>query len=261
MHGHCVFDTHRLFDCAAANFESARTALAVGADGASVLLLTETRQERFFHRMTQRIGRAGIWQVNETTEPNSLLVRRDGGSALVLIAGQQLLTSEGLEVLAVGTTEAIAADRPIAEVVAAVQVAGALPIVPWGFGKWWFRRGRVLTSLLETVTPECFFLGDNGGRLQGSREPALFAAARQKGIRVLPGSDPLPFRREVERVGSCGFAVPAQIDLGAPAAALKRILTEPKTVPQAFGDRTRLSQFVRNQLLMQLRKRAVRRGG
>lgn len=213
------------------------------------------------------------WEVRETAEEASRLVLGEGGGSIGLIAGRQVATEEGLEVLALATDAAIPGGRSARETVDASLAAGAVTVMPWGFGKWWFRRGRVVRSLVESVDHPLFFLGDNGGRPRPAPDPSLFRAARRRGTAVLPGSDPLPFTREEERVGSYGFVLAGRrgddpgrrvgpgegpgegpADGAAPAAALRARLERLVAPPPAFGRRAGLVRFAAHQIGMQLAK-------
>ena len=135
--------------------------------------------------------------------------------------------------------------------------AGGLAVLPWGFGKWWGRRGRVLDRFLETADPGRVFLGDNGGRFAGAGEPRQFALARRRSIPILPGSDPLPLAGDAHRVGSYGFVLDGPLDSTRPAAALKARLLALRDQPRGYGRLQPLWHFLANQLGMQWRKRTT----
>lgn len=233
---------------------------------ANLLLLTETWQDHAFDRLAELAhagggvaGANGTWSVSPTRESESLAVAGPEGQSLVLIAGRQIQTREGLEVLALGSIEVPPDGLPLAPVVEWVRAAGALPAIPWGFGKWWGRRGSVLERYLNETDGE-IFLGDNSGRPWFYAEPRLFKLARRKRIPILPGSDPLPLTSESGRAGSFGFAFTGWIDAGAPWGSLRAQLRAPDFDPSPYGPREKALRFVRNQALMQLRRRREARG-
>ena len=57
----------------------------------------------------------------------------------------------------------------------------------------------------------------------------------KKGIRILPGSDPLPFDYECGKAGSWGFALENLISNEYPAKDIKKLLMEPATRINAYG--------------------------
>jgi hypothetical protein len=184
-----------------------------------------------------------------------LLVSR-GARQLMLIAGRQVVSREGLEVLLLGTRVALVDRLPVRAVLAEGERAGALRVVPWGVGKWFFGRGGLLDELIDAARPgEGFFLGDSSGRPFFWGRPRQFDRAARRGIRVLPGTDPLPFPSEVTRPGSFGFRLPWAAGSPVSTATLTTTLRRPDAELRPYGRLERLGPFLRHQLGMQLRKR------
>lgn len=261
VHIYPCYNTARVFDCAAANFAAAARALdgAKPHGYAGVLCLVESAAEQFMggvraERARVWRGRHGYWELEQGSEPETLVVRC-GHLRLALVAGRQLVTRERLEVLALGTTAPLADGRPIEATLAAVSEAGAAAVLPWGVGKWLGARGTVVDRILADPQWRHVFLGDNGNRLALSPDPQRFATARLAGRSVLPGSDPLPLPGEEERVGAYGFAVDVELDALRPAAALLSVLRS-NAAFAAFGRRAGVVDFVGNQLKLRLRNRA-----
>jgi hypothetical protein len=252
VHLHRCFDRRLFLDSAAAAF--ARAAAVLGAAGCSAcLLFTESARDDAFDAL--RDEGAGPWMARPSVETESFVLQRDDDARLLVIAGRQMVTREGLEVLALGTVARHADGAPIAEVIGWCQSVGAFPVIPWGFGKWTLARGRIVDGLLAAADGPRFALGDNGGRPRGGRRPRLFAQAEGRGIAVLPGTDPLPFPDEARRVGSYCFVVEDWRESERPAAALIARLAALRHSPQAVGQRVSLPRFARLQIAMQARKR------
>jgi hypothetical protein len=257
VHFYGVFDLSTFLGGAGSNFSRAAAELGAARNSPALLLLTDGSGEQSFQSFRRLAGRkaAGGWRFDSTHEELSLRVADRDGRWLWLVAGRQIVVAENLEVLALGCEEHLPDHQPLLETIAAVRSSGGLVVIPWGVGKWWFHRGRLVESLIEEQDPSDFFLGDNGGRPRVFGAPRLFELARRRGVRILRGSDPLPFSRQEKRAGSCGFAVEGSLDPARPAACLKGILSSPLVQPIPFGEGERLLPFVRNQLAMQLRKR------
>lgn len=256
VHFYPCFDRDTFLEQASRNF--ARAAARLGRDDATgVLLFTEGAGEHFFRQFRDSAGEAprGGWFFRRTDEEDSLLAIENNVVRMIFVAGRQIVAAEDLEVLAIGAAGEFADRRPLAETVDAVRAAGALPVVPWGFGKWWFGRGKVLDELVLVQKPGEFFLGDNRARLRGTPRPAPFGRAEARGIRVLPGTDPLPFPNQAATPGSYGFALEGELDPDRPAASLKERLRDPATPLRPYGRGEGILRFLRNQLAMQLRKR------
>ena len=263
VHVHECFDLARFLDSAYSNFEveAARRGSAEEFDCA--LLLSEDSDSNWFSQMRQAAGQPlgsnANWMFDRTDEDCSVLARRAGKCPMVVVAGRQIVTVENLEVLALATSARIEDGAPIDQVIEAVRASSGVVVLPWGAGKWLGSRGSVVRRLIESNNSDEIFLGNNSARPVFWREPAHFRLARAKGIRILPGSDPLPFPSEDSRAGSFGFAVYGYLDPAHPARDLRHILKDPATKPDRYGSLERPARFFRNQIAMQLRKRVRQR--
>lgn len=267
VHLHDCFPEEMFLSTAAANL---RAAAQGRAHYRSLLLLTESAGSERFRELKAALGDseeapfpgAGGWNLLPTGEEESLLVRPQHGPGFYLAAGRQIVTAEDLEVLALVTAGGFEERRPIRETIGRVLEAGGPAIIPWGFGKWTGSRGETVREILiDPNRPEGLFLGDNGGRTAILGEPGLFETARELGVRVLPGSDPLPFPHQAGRAGSHGFRIEAEISPQKPARDLKRLLLDKSTVIEPFGRMEGLPRFVRNQVAIQLKKRFGKKPG
>lgn len=259
-----IYDRYPLakfLDSACLNYKKAAEKLGDYDGFVGILLLTETSRDHWFSRL-QRLAdgvftgeiNSRDWRFEHTEEPCSLVAKRGDREDLYIIAGRQIVTSERLEVLAIGADREYPEGLPLNEVIELVQESGALPIIPWGFGKWTGFRGNVVRQVLLNKPGTDLFLGDNGGRLQYWFDPAQFKIARKNGIRILPGSDPLPFASEYRRPGSYGFMLNAPVSSMIPAADIKRHLLNRDVSITPYGRREGVLRFIKNQLSMQLIK-------
>lgn len=190
----------------------------------------------------------------ETQEHESFCLSLHDGSVLVVIAGRQVVSAEDLEVLAIGTRVEFDAKTRTDRLIEEIARVGAIPVVPWGVGKWIGRRGRLVGELIQNVQLPQFCLGDNGNRPVFWSPPAHFRRAKEEGINILSGTDALPFPEEAQRIGSFGVALKGSLDVEKPARDLKEKLLDSSTVLHQFGSKATPLRFVRNQLKMQFRK-------
>ena len=259
VHIHDCFDVPEFLEHAYENFRRQHEALGSGAGFDGVLLLTESCGANEFERLAGIAAapgeRLGHWRIDENAEPVSLTVRTNTSKRLVLIAGRQIVTGENLEILGLGLREMPEDGLPIREVIDLVQKAGALCVLPWGFGKWTGRRGRIVRELINERPGDNFFVGDNAGRLALGPEPADFRIARKAGIRMLSGTDPLPWTSQADSVGRFGVVIDRGLDPDRPFADLRASLLDERREPQGYGRLESLLPFVRHQVAMQLRKR------
>lgn len=255
VHFYPCFDRDAFLSAAAANLEAAATSLGASAfDG--FLLLTEGAGERFFTEWRAAAARAptGRWRFSATSEEEVLLARDPRGRRLALVAGRQVVSREGLEVLALGTLATFPRGLGFEEALDAAREAAPLVVIPWGFGKWWLRRGERVAAALDRLAPGEIYLGDNGGRPALAPRPTLFRRAEARGVGILPGSDPLPFPGQAGRAGRVGFAVEGARGEALSWAALLRALRSDGAV-RPFGRYESIPRFLRNQAAMQLVKR------
>lgn len=225
----------------------------------AVLMLTEEAGVNWFDALLRQVVKKtdalGDWQVHPLGEECSLRLQNSTAGCITLIAGRQVQTQEGLEVLALGVRRQFEDCRGINATIRQVKDAGGIPVIPWGFGKWIGKRGKVIDRLIRDAEEGDLFIGDNSGRPRILAEPPQFAASRRKGFKILSGSDPLPFAREYRRAGSYGFCFSGALSEDKPAGDLKQRLADPRFTLTAYGASEKLGRFIHNQLLMQVKKR------
>lgn len=230
-----------------------------GGEPTCVLFVLSTPAGKGVRRLEQASSRwaeegPDVWSVKDTEEEISMWMTSGGGEQkMAIISGWQIVSQENLEVLALGTRQQFESGAPARTLLQKIARAGALPVLPWGVGKWWGRRGRVVRRLIEDESLPLFFLGDNANRPALWPRPSLFRRAEERGLKVLPGSDPLPFPTEIQQVGRFGGALQGELDLLKPAQDLKDKLLDPSVELYPFGHLETPLRFLRNQFKMQLR--------
>jgi len=266
VHIHACYEPDEVLDNACGNLSRSRKEARPPGNQALFLLMTECAQDDYFDKLRALAlpGEAPLnqtaplrlkrWSVMPTSEEISVIAR-NGSRKLFIVAGRQIACREGLEVLVIGTTSRFPDGLPIRDVLKETDTLGVPRVIPWGPGKWFFRRGRLLNELLQEFRKPTLFLGDEGGRPGFWGYPAHFEQAARLGIRDLPGTDPLPFPHDVKKVGRMGFRVTLDLDEARPAGSLLRVLTEQRAPLERFATLESPLRFVRNQIGMQLRKR------
>ena len=293
VHFHDAFNLDRFLGAARRNIAAGARQAGEPAVAAGCLLMTESAGTNYFWKWMRQARESGSGAFALTAEDCSLFVpppchgpgpsahRRTSVAgcvapgpmsndktaasiygvtdqddvALYVIAGRQIVCSENLEVLALMTSSQFPELRPIRETIRAVLDAGALAVLPWGFGKWSGGRGRVIREIIDTTRPDRVFLGDNGGRLVMGQRPALFAHGESLGWMTLPGSDPLPMKAQAVRAGSYGCVLRGAFDPHRPASSIRTMLMGLPRTPRTFGQLEGLGGFIRSQIAMQWRKR------
>ena len=234
VHIYPRYDVGALFDAAFSNFN----ALGATTDSVKVLMLTERWDCAAFDRFVidpQAAGRG--FSIETTAEPDALIVRREGGGELMLIAGRQVATAERLEVLLLGKRVDVPDRLSIRETIRVGSEQGAVPVLNWSLGKWWNSRGAEISALLEEFSPQQLLLGDVLLRPRGFPEPKQFLRGGGRGFRIVAGSDPLPFAGEEGVVGGYVTRLTGASDRDRPASSLRALLQRSDTGLHAVGSR------------------------
>jgi hypothetical protein len=257
IHIHDCFNLGKFFDFAETNFK--QQAKKINSNSFSgVLCLTEISGVDVFNKLRNIAGKKeniGSWNVGFTKEENSLALTKDNFT-IFIIAGRQIVTEKKLEVLAIGLKKDFQDGKPAEEVIKHVVEFGAIPIIPWGFGKWFSPRKQILEKIVLQKKSYPIFLGDNGNRPWIFKKSKLIKLAfENNNILDLPGSDPLPFNREVKKPGSFGFYIEDVINQDKPFDNIYKIITTTKKQFKTYGKLESLFYFVKNQVAMQLVKR------
>jgi hypothetical protein len=259
VHFYSSYDTGRFLLSAWENFQRAGGKAGL-TNCLGVLLLAEPRGSHWFKDLAERgafshrldAGGISAWEVVSGDEREVLGVRGNNDKKLLLVAGRQLVTAEGLEVLALGTAEEFAEGEPALKTIRKVSEQGGLPLLPWGAGKWFGKRGACVRDIILHGNGVPLFLGDNSGRPAFWPRPSLFRLGEGRGIRILPGSDPLPLRREESRVGTFGFVLERPSSITSFVPGLQQALSDGSTEIRPFGRRVGLLRFVANQLRLRM---------
>ncbi len=227
-----------------------------GGDAAKVALLAERSDCHAFHDMPEceaRLAEAG-WSATAAGDGPAWVLTREDGVPLYLVAGRQVVTAERLEILALFTDADIPDGLPAAEAVARVQGEGAVPVLAWAPGKWFGGRGAVVRQLIDAAAPNELLVGDTSLRPTCWAEPLLMRRARRNGLRVLCGSDPLPFEGEEWVAGTYASLLEAELDPAAPVASIRGALCDARVSARSVG--RRCGPF---QVLGRLRRNAASR--
>lgn len=259
VHLYDCFDRTVFFDAALANIRGAAEALGLPTNTPGYLLLAETRRDEAFESLRkQKDLDGGRWRFRGAGDGLSLIAAHEGEEVLTVIAGRQVVTREGLEVLSLCCAEKFE-DGGLAEgVVEQVIALGGLAVLPYGVGKWSGTRGAVVDGLLAGPLGKQLFLGDNAGRLALSGKPKRFIDAQRRGVWVLPGTDPLPFAGQARQAGRFGLVLEGRVDPDRPAESIKHLIASVQRQPAVYGRARGLASFLALQSGMQLRKRLKR---
>ncbi len=217
-----------------------------------VLFFTDGQTDKTWPRLMelmdgkQAVTMPGGWKV-QRGEANGFLSARKDEEMIYLAPARQLNSAERIEFLVLGCRDN-APDGATAKHILSEYVHDYVVISPWGVGKWLGERGKILSDLI-VQKPKDWFLGDNGGR------PAIWVGisqcklAREHGMAIFNGSDPLPIDGELSRIAAYGIR--AEIEL--PEFTLSDLLLSMKLSPQRwhnFGKALGLFRFIKGRIAM-----------
>lgn len=255
VHIYDCFDVARLLDSAYRNFTKEALRRGAADSVCCVLMLTEISRHHWYHSLAGSGGaRYRDWRIEHADSGECALVARSKSEARILIvAGSQVISAEGLEILSLATDSRFEDGLAARTVLERIRSAGGIPVLPWGAGKWLGKRGKVISALVAEDDAGGLFLGDNSGRPGFWPEPEQFREAASAGIRILPGTDPLPIPGEEARVGSFGFAAYGEIS-SRPVEWLKQRIVSDGFDPDCYGSLEHAMRFFRNQLKIRIKR-------
>jgi hypothetical protein len=246
-----------VIDSAHRNFRS----IAPDEDKSSILFIADPdgiggygRFLEYARKLSKEHSSTSQWKMLGEDD-RSVTLRHISYDTITAVKGQQLITDEGLEVLAVGLSEPAASGQTLTKTIDQIRRFGGLSILAWGAGKWIGRRGRLVTACIRAEIGSLdVMLADNGGRPAIWWHVPQFDIAREHGLRILAGSDPLPLAGEERRVGSYGFRIAMQ-DLNQESVIddMSCAFKEPDASVSLAGRRVSLHQFISSQAKLRLR--------
>ena len=168
-----------------------------------------------------------------------LEIRRSAdGASVILLPGQQIITAENLEVLMLNAETRLAEGESAEKTVEQILDAGGIPVVAWGFGKWLGPRGKVVSALVDKYDRHQLAIGDSTMRPGGWPTPGPYRQGAQKGMKLVCGSDPLPFSGEEIRPGSYATAITTTTDETSVSTLFQNLLSNDSIQCQPAGKRS-----------------------
>lgn len=262
VHIHNYISSNTLLETAISNFNEILNINGLsGRLVTRILFLADTSDQdsldkfwKFQKNNMTMMATPGQWSLHGTQEECTFLLKRENYD-IILITGQQVISQEKLEVLLVGARRPVEDGIPVEELITyGSKEKSILVIIPWGAGKWLGKRGRILKDLIRNTEHSNFFIGDSANRPRFWPRSSIFTEAEENGFRNLPGSDPLPLAKEYKKIGKSGFVIKGDLDLTAPAASLKKMLTDQNIEIHPYVNNATPWMFLKNQLFIRLKK-------
>lgn len=170
------------------------------------------------------------------------------GKILTIFPGRQLITRDRLEICALACDLALP-DGCLStrETVQHVLDKGGIAAVNWAPGKWFGKRGKIVSGLFEQFTPSELLISDTTMRPAFWSTPYLIKRARRQGFKMICGSDPLPFKGEEKWIGSYFSLVNGKWDSKKPLISLKNLLLRSDHLLKICGNRSDFLSFIKRQ--------------
>lgn len=260
VHFHKCFDEGLFFDSCFINL------LKIKSDNINnaILCFTEGKHENSFKYLSSKekikssLQKNIEYHVKVLENGNSIeIISKETGKRIVIFPGFQIVTAENLEVLALLINERVPDKNSAEDTISKVLEMNGVAVLPWGFGKWYGSRGKKINQLIERFKSK-IFLGDNGGRSNLLPYPEQFKLAETNGIRILPGSDPLPFPSEAKRPLSYGFTLNLMLDDFEISRCFKDAIFDSTIKVNSFGKLTSPFTFIKTQFAMQFKKNKIK---
>lgn len=260
VHIHDCFSLSEVLDSALKNFQiTAQKADIIPSQYLGVLILTEIGKNTCFQEILEDFNTShnlseNNWTFQKTHESASIYAHHKSGNKVLLLAGHQVVTKENIEVLSIISDHFINDGMTILDTIRAIQAAKGIPVLPWGFGKWFGSRGKIIHQLIQSPDLNPLLLGDNSNRPNFWINPTYLKLAQKQSIKILPGTDPLPLEKEASRPGSFGFQIQGTLHLDTPGSSLKGMLLDSSIPIQPYGTLESPFIFLQNQLKIRLIK-------
>lgn len=256
VHIHECFDLEEYLNNIFKNFSNYAHEIDNSIPWIGLLLLSELKGNNFFNLILNSSDQKFLnnFSITKTEEDESFIIQKSNSQKVIIISGRQIITKGGIELLALCTTKYFKENEDLQKTIIDLIAANAVPVIPWGVGKWVGGKKNIIRDLINFNRNINFFLGDNSGRIQFWPEPYLFKLGKSCNRFILPGTDALPIQSEVSKTGSYGFYVITKINISKPSESLRKILSEINKSPSTFGKLENPIKFFRNQFMMQINK-------
>ena len=205
-------------------------------DAVKAAFLAERHDCRMFRDIASGKVQVAGYAADVSIGAGALRLKGEKGETW-LFPGRQVIAKERIEIIAFMTDMELPDGLPAVDVVNAVRDAGAVPVLSWAPGKWFGGRGEIIKRLIEASGSADLLIGDTTLRPTCWGEPRLMKFAREKGIRVIAGSDPLPFRGEEQRLGTYASLLEGEFNDKNPVESVRKMLLSGVSSPAVAGKR------------------------
>lgn len=202
-------DTHvHLYDCfnLKAWVQHALTNLNVSESVQGALVLVDRQGQDSFIRLRREVPEFAVWEELPISDELRIGIIRYCGRELFIVPGVQYVTSERLEVLALGSTRVVSDGVSIETVIEKSLSVPALVCLPWSPGKWLGKRGRCIRSIVSNTSSTELCLGDISVHSRLWPKSLILEECAKRGFACFSGTDALNRAKDCSLVGSFGVS-------------------------------------------------------
>ncbi len=211
--------------------------------------LTDRFQYRFHEDFLQGKIRFIDADLTVTLCPDQkTLLVKTSSSSLYLFPGFQIKCIEKIELLAMGLLAPIRDGLSLEETLKEIRGQKAIPILPWGAGKWLLKRGKAVEHLLPLCKDYSLLFADTYMRPDCLPDSRIIRQIRRVQKSLLAGSDPLPMKGEEKFLGRYATLFEGEFNPETPLFSMQSILLSGFQPFTSLGKRTSLPEFVLRQI-------------
>lgn len=183
-----------------ANLDALRRTGPGTDDDLAAVLLANDATDPLAALLTNRDSLRGEGITLQSDSARGVLACTCDGITAALFPGRQFLSLERIEVIALGEMPAPEAAAPLSHILASIENAGCVAVVPWSPGRWTGERGRIVNEAFANRERGGILLGEIALRPEFAPATRVHRGAGKRGAPFLYGTDPLPARGD-ERMG------------------------------------------------------------
>jgi hypothetical protein len=206
----------------------------------AVLVLTERDDCSFYQKLFD--GELRLSEKFKVSHLSSGILISYQQRSLLLVPGRQINTKEKIELLSLGSDQRISSGLETNQTIQQIQESGALPVINWAPGKWWFRRGQIVKDLMIKFRDQ-IYLCDTTLRPRLYPLPMLMRLGKRLNIPILIGSDPLPAIDEQGYIFSYRVRYACEFKLDDSLSALQKLTRSNSST--IVGQRSRCLELFR----------------
>ena len=242
-----IYQQHSPMLAVRSAIENLRALAPAGSDPQFGICLTESAGCNAFAELSAQASAPGSGLVLLQASARDLKVSLSGVGELFIFAGRQVATSEKLECLAFGTGIDVPNGLTFQQCAQQIRAAGAIPMLPWGLGKWMLKREKIVREIILQNRPTDLLICDSTVRPTLWPMPRLMKLAEQRGYKIVAGSDPFPLPGEEQLIGSYATALELTVDAGDATAQLLSYFASEQSVSRC-GVRSPVNQAISRNL-------------